>query len=83
MQQLQPYSYVSPVSQAAVSLAQDPSYTGFGLNSWQSGPQAFPDLSNFYNGNLARAFSSGTGEVGDLLKATLHQLNKAVSVESL
>ena len=80
--QQQPYAYVSPVSHAPVSLSPSESYTGFGLNSWQSGPQAFPDLTSLYNGNLARAFSSGSGEFGDLVKATLSQLNKAVSVES-
>merc|ERR1712176_1638545 len=85
--QKQPYAYVSPVSHSvspSVSLSSSESYTGFGLNSWQSGPQAFPDLTSFYSGNLARAFSSssGSGEFGDLVKATLTQLNKAVSVKS-
>ena len=83
--QQQPYAYVSPVSHSAapVSLSASESYTGFGLNSWQSGPQAFPDLTSFYNGNLARAFSSSdSGEFADLVKATLSQLNKAVSVKS-
>jgi len=85
VQKQQPYAYVSPVSHSSpVSLSPSESYTGFGLNSWQSGPQAFPDLTSFYNGNLARAFSSGSdsGELGDLVKATLTQLNKAVSVKS-
>ena len=77
--QQQPYAYVSPVSH---SHSPSESYTGFGLNSWQSGPQAFPDLSSLYSGNLARAFSSDSGEFGDLVKATLSQLNKAVSVKS-
>merc|ERR1719232_855483 len=87
VQKQQPYAYVSPVSHSvspSVSLSSSESYTGFGLNSWQSGPQAFPDLTSFYSGNLARAFSSssGSGEFGDLVKATLTQLNKAVSVKS-
>merc|ERR1719232_2334515 len=82
--QQQPYAYVSPVSPSApVSLSPSESYNGFGLNSWQSGPQAFPDLTSLYNGNLARAFSSSdSGEIGDLVKATLSQLNKAVTVKS-
>ena len=82
--QQQPYAYVSPVSHShsPISLSPSESYTGFGLNSWQSGPQAFPDLSSLYSGNLARAFSSDSGEFGDLVKATLSQLNKAVSVKS-
>merc|ERR1719232_2143570 len=86
VQKQQPYAYVSPVSHSVspVSFSSSESYTGFGLNSWQSGPQAFPDLTSFYSGNLARAFSSssGSGEFGDLVKATLTQLNKAVSVKS-
>merc|ERR1719350_432911 len=57
VQKQQPYAYVSPVSHSApVSLSASESYTGFGLNSWQSGPQAFPDLTSLYNGNLAQAF---------------------------
>ena len=48
-----------------------------------SRPQDFPDLTSLYNGNLARAFSSSdSGEFADLVKATLSQLNKAVSVKS-
>jgi len=81
--QQQPYAYVSPVSHSApVPLSASESYTGFGLDSWQSGPQAFPDLTSLYTGNLARAFSSSdSGEFADLVKATLSQLNKAVSVK--
>jgi len=57
-------------------------YHGFGLNSWQSGPQAFPDISNLYNGDLARAFggAASSSQVGDLVRATLQQLDRAVSV---
>ena len=43
--------------------------------------QAFPDISNLYNGDLARAFgSASSGQVGELVRATLQQLDKAVSV---
>ena len=75
---------MSPVSHSApVPFSASESYTGFGLDSWQSGPQAFPDLTSLYTGNLARAFSSSSdsGEFADLVKATLSQLNKAVSVK--
>merc|ERR1719384_64871 len=59
VQKQQPYAYVSPVSHSSpVSLSPSESYTGFGLNSWQSGPQALPGLSSLYSGNPARAFSS-------------------------
>ena len=44
--------------------------------------QAFPDISNLYNGDLARAFggSASSSQVGELVRATLQQLDKAVSV---
>ena len=44
--------------------------------------QAFPDISNLYNGDLARAFggAASSSQVGDLVRATLQQLDRAVSV---
>ena len=74
--QQQTYAYVP-----SLAAAPEENYVGFGFNSWKSGPQSFPDLSEFYDSNLARSFGDN-GKFGQLLKATLHQLDNAVSVNS-
>ena len=73
--QEQPYSYVPAIQPAAGD-----KYTGFGFNSWKSGPQAFPDLTKLYDGNLARSFQGKSG-FGIFLKNVFHQLDNAVSVD--
>merc|ERR1711997_128740 len=65
--------------------AGDTGYLGFGLDSWKSGPQTFPNIgqfaSSFYGEELPRSFS-GKMSFGDLLRTTLHQLDKVISVEN-
>merc|ERR1711997_1394903 len=64
--------------------AEDSGYLGFGLDSWKSGPQTFPNIgqfaSTFYNEDLPRSFSEKMS-FGDLLSTTIHQLDKVISVE--
>jgi len=72
------YAFVPKLQ--SVPVAEEQSYHGFGFDSWQSGPQAFPDLQQLYDGNyLARSFN-GDAKFGKIMKETLHQLEKAVSV---
>merc|ERR1719225_653421 len=67
------------------SQAGDSGYLGFGLDSWKSGPQTFPNIgqfaSTFYGEDLPRSFS-GKMSLEDLLRSTLHQLDSVISVES-
>jgi len=65
--------------------AGDSGYLGFGLDSWKSGPQTFPNIgkfaSPFYGEDLPRSFSEKMS-FGDLLRSTIHQLDKVISVEN-
>merc|ERR1711953_381099 len=64
--------------------AGDSGYLGFGLDSWKSGPQTFPNIgqfaSSFYGEDSPRSFP-GKMSFRELLRTTLHQLDKVISVE--
>ena len=75
VQKDQSYAYVPPIGSSA-----DQGYNGFGFSSWKSGPQAFPNIKDYYNGNLARSMKQSG--FGSFLKNVVHQLDSAVSVEN-
>ena len=63
----------------------DPGYFGFGLDSWKSGPQTFPDIgkfaSQFSSGDISRNFDEEMS-FRELLAGVVRQLDNAISVEN-